>query len=72
MSADQELEKAIEAIGRDRVFARARALGWTEGSPPKWVWWGVVAELRQEDQLNAETAVIASVPSSDRAGSQRR
>ena len=47
---DEVLEKAIDEVGRDRVFARARAHGWvTHAAPPKWVWWGIVTELRNAD-----------------------
>lgn len=46
---DADLEKAIDDLGRERVFGRARAIGWTaEMMVPKWVWWGIVAELRSE------------------------
>ena len=46
---DKDLEAAIDTVGRDRVFDRARALGWSAAnSPEKWVWWGIVAELRGE------------------------
>lgn len=41
------LETAITEVGRDRVFAMARANGWTGGDlVPVWVWHGIVAELR--------------------------
>jgi len=44
---DEALEKAIDEIGRDRVFARAQSHGWLAGdAPPKWVWWGIVHELK--------------------------
>lgn len=43
----QALEKAIDAVGRERVFDHARALGWSlANSPPPFVWWGIVNELR--------------------------
>lgn len=46
---DPELEKAIEEIGRNRVFAEAEKSGWRRGDvPPKFVWWGLVHKLRQE------------------------
>jgi hypothetical protein len=46
---DEDLERAIDRAGRDRVFARARRHGWGPGStPPQWVWWGIVHELRLE------------------------
>jgi hypothetical protein len=46
---DQELESVIDDIGRDAVFDRAREVGWRYGdTPPKWVWWGIVAELREK------------------------
>ena len=48
---DEELEAAIDAVGRDRVFARARSYGWGSFSaPPKWVWWGIVRELQPQKQ----------------------
>jgi hypothetical protein len=31
---DNELEAAIDEVGRDRVFAHARALGWDGAAPP--------------------------------------
>jgi hypothetical protein len=43
---DHELEKAIDAVGRQKVFQRAKDLGWGNGTPPAWVWWGIVNELR--------------------------
>jgi hypothetical protein len=43
---DQELEKAIDEVGREKVFQRARNIGWTDDVPPAWVWWGIVNELR--------------------------
>ncbi len=42
---DAKLEKAIDDIGREKLFAFVRSLGWTS-PPPKWVWWGAIAELR--------------------------
>lgn len=43
---EDELEKAIEAVGREKVFQRAREGGWGNDTPPKWVWWAIVNELR--------------------------
>jgi hypothetical protein len=44
---DNELEAAIDQVGRDHVFLRAQAHGWGAGStPPAWVWWGIVQELK--------------------------
>jgi hypothetical protein len=45
MPAD-ELEAAINEVGRDRVFAMARALGWGDTTPPEFVWWSIVDKLR--------------------------
>lgn len=44
---DQDLEAAIEGVGREKVFERAAAIGWAAVSeaPPKWVWWAIVREL---------------------------
>ena len=40
---DKELEAAIDAVGRDKVFALMRANGWRHGDePPKWAWWHAV------------------------------
>lgn len=45
---DANLEALIDEAGRDAVFARARALGWSVyHSPPKWVWHGIVHEVRK-------------------------
>jgi hypothetical protein len=46
---DDALEAAIARAGTDRVMARARANGWAwSNPPPKWVWYGIVAELERE------------------------
>lgn len=46
---DKELEMALDEVGRDQAFSRAKAHGWQPGdAPPKWVWWGIIAELRSE------------------------
>lgn len=43
---DEDLEKRIDEVGRDRVFSRARALGWVAGSsPPIWVWRQIVEDV---------------------------
>lgn len=43
----QALEKAIDAVGRDKVFALARANGWSmANTPPPYIWWSIVNELR--------------------------
>jgi hypothetical protein len=45
---NQALEKAIDEVGRDRVFARAEAHGWPRGGgAPQWIWWGIVQDLRE-------------------------
>jgi hypothetical protein len=42
-----QLERDIDAVGRERVFASAQEHGWQPGStPPIWVWRYIVAELR--------------------------
>lgn len=43
---DQELEKAIDDAGRDRVFDLMRANGWS-GPLPKWMWWEAVRMVRE-------------------------
>lgn len=58
---DVALEKAIEDVGRDRVFMRARSHGWGyQDAVPKWVWWGIVDELRRNEPppLRASTGVF--------------
>lgn len=45
--SDNDLERAIDEVGRERVFSRAREMGWGHyAAPPAFVWWGIVAELR--------------------------
>jgi len=51
---DEDLEKAIDDVGRDRVFDRAASLGWTGAPPPRWVWWRIVQGFRAERTLKAE------------------
>jgi len=50
---DDVLEKAIDEAGRDKVFQRARDIGWRD-APPKWVWWGIIAELRNVPVTNGD------------------
>jgi hypothetical protein len=43
---DNDLEAAIDRVGRGKVFDHARALGWKPNdTPPKSVWWGIVADV---------------------------
>lgn len=40
---DEALEQAINAAGRDKVFAMMRAAGWSSlDAPPKHAWWAAV------------------------------
>lgn len=41
---DEEIESLIDKAGRNAVFARARALGWS-GDAPKWVWRQIAQEI---------------------------
>ena len=42
------VEAAIDAAGRDEVFALARVNGWTVANPPPlWVWNQLAAEVRR-------------------------
>lgn len=50
---DHELEALIDRAGRDAVFSRARALGWSS-PPPKWVWQGICADIIQRRGSGAE------------------
>jgi hypothetical protein len=44
---DYELEKAIDDVGREKVFQLAREYGWgNDQAPPSCVWWGIVNDLR--------------------------
>lgn len=45
---DEALEKAIDEVGRELVFEAARSCGWTSplAPPPKYVWWGIVNQLK--------------------------
>lgn len=49
MAIDTDLESRIDAVGRQRVFQRARLLGWGPDTPPKWVWENIILELQKED-----------------------
>ena len=51
---DDELEAAIDEVGRERVFTRAANMGWSTGMlPPKWVWWQIVCDLKASDARDA-------------------
>lgn len=54
---DDLLEKAIDQVGRDKVFDRARALGWGDGGAPSFVWWGIVRELQLEEARRRRATV---------------
>lgn len=46
---DKNLERAIDRAGREQVFTRAYEYGWGPYDlPPKWVWYGIVAEILEE------------------------
>ncbi len=47
---DENVEKIIDEAGRARVFQRARELGWTDDTPPRWVWVQISHELLQADR----------------------
>lgn len=50
-SEHRRLEQAIDAAGREAVFAEARAHGWLAGiAPPLWVWWQIVHHVRTRRQ----------------------
>ena len=36
---DEQLESAIDAAGRNRVFALMKEMGWGPGGAPKWAWY---------------------------------
>jgi hypothetical protein len=44
--SDEELERAIDEAGRSAVFSRARALGWTTGEAPEWVWRQIADDVK--------------------------
>jgi hypothetical protein len=52
MTELEKLEMASDAAGRDRVFDFARANGWGNARPPVCVWWGLMRELKKEQQSN--------------------
>jgi hypothetical protein len=43
--ADAAIEALIDKAGREKVFAAARALGWTKETPPKWVWQQIAGDI---------------------------
>ena len=45
--SDSDLEKAIDEVGREKVFSVARQLGWGAETPPSWVWWNIVQGLKR-------------------------
>jgi hypothetical protein len=46
----KELEKRINKAGREKVFERARSLGWVSGEPvPVFVWWDIIREIEAEN-----------------------
>lgn len=41
----EAVERMINEAGRDRVFAKARELGWTTGGAPLWVWANICSDI---------------------------
>lgn len=56
-----ELEEAIDDVGREEVFRRAREIGWVADNPPEWVWRGIIAELRQMPKDNVITLPVVRI-----------
>lgn len=47
----EELEAAIDLVGRDKVIARALQVGWTAANPPPmWVWNCIVSEIAEQNR----------------------
>ena len=45
---DENLERMIDYVGRDRVLSMAAAHGWTDAKPPpKWIWMQIVTTLME-------------------------
>jgi|GEM_PF-5940453 len=49
--ADAQVEALIDSAGRDKVFAKAKALGWGEQVPPKWVWVEIALDLKRQEAM---------------------
>jgi len=48
---DEELESAIDRVGRAQVFSMAKAYGWSsQDSPPKYVWWEIVRQIEYDEK----------------------
>lgn len=59
---DEELEKLIDEAGRDKVFARARTLGWRYGDMiEKWMWRQICYEM-MSDQPRSEPEAMPLPP----------
>ena len=43
----KDIERLIDEAGREAVLTRARALGWTSGEAPRWVWVGIAHDIKQ-------------------------
>ncbi|UFS83222.1 hypothetical protein LPB79_13295 [Rhizobium sp. T136] len=59
----QSVEQLIDQAGRDDVFARARALGWSSAMPaPLWVWNQIAVEIllqkRTKEALDERKAAV--------------
>lgn len=49
------VEKMIDEVGRDEVFAHARSLGWSPANtPPIWLWGMICAEVEQNKRRRNE------------------
>ena len=51
---DEQLEAAIEAAGRDRVFALVRGMGWGPDGAPKWVWYEAARKVANTPKTERE------------------
>jgi len=60
-----DLESNLDRVGRQKAFDLARANGWTNSTPPVFVWWQIVAELEESHNATPtqhETAKDAEKP----------
>lgn len=58
----EHVERLIDEAGREAVFDRARALGWTQTAPPLWAWQQIALEVKAAKLAEAQQRLAGMTP----------
>lgn len=50
---DESIERQLDKVDREAVFAEMRMSGWgTQDTPPRWVWLLAIQKVREEKTVH--------------------